>query len=171
VIALDPILLLPHLVMKTLACAALLSSVFACLPVRAEARVVRGSSVRVAIDGHREAGIGLRSDGRGWRLPLAGSGGVTSVVLVDVTAPNHEKWVLAVQAEDGPLTLDGARFVGGHAYRVEIRRGAAIVDRALVYLYPARGGKNTRVEFDVDGADSIASNSEDDIRLTPKSAL
>lgn len=157
--------------MRTLASTLLIASLFACLPTRAEARVIRGSSIRVAIDGHREAGIGLRGDGRGWRLPLAQAGGATSVVLVDVTAPTHEKWVLTVQSEDGTLTLDGGRFVGGHAYRLEVRRGAAIVDRALVYLYPTRSSKNARVEFDVDGPDSLASNNDEDIRLTPKSAL
>jgi hypothetical protein len=132
------------------------------LPSPAHARLP-GHSVRVAIEGRREAGIGLRGDGRGWRLPLGGAA-VTSVVLVDLTSPTRDKWVLPVDGKS--LVLDGARFVGGHAYRVELMKGMTLVDRALVYLYPTRGGRTTKVEFDVDSVDS-----SDELQLTPKSAL
>jgi hypothetical protein len=122
-----------------------------------------GPSVRVAVEGRREPGIGLRGNGRGWRLPL-GSAGATTVVLVDISSPTRDKWVLPVDGK--ALVLDGARFVGGHAYRVEVMKGMTLVDRALVYLYPTRGGRTTKVEFDVEGADS-----SDELSLMPKSAL
>ena len=151
-----------------LICLALIISSLVPFAGRADARVLPGPSVRVAIEGHREPGIGLHGSGRGWRLPL-GAAEATSVVLVDVTAPTRDKWVVPVGGR--AVVLEGARFVGGHAYRVEVMRGMTIVDHALVYLYPTRGGRTTKVEFDVDGDGAGDGAASDEIRLTPKSAL
>lgn len=156
--------------MRTLGCLLLLCSALA-LP--AEARTLMGPSVRVALAHGREWGVGLRSDGRGWRLSLGGAAGVTAVVLVDETASTHDKWVLTPQR--GALLLDAGRFQPGHAYRVEVRRGSTVVERGLIYLYPSssggRGGRSTRVEFEADAGDLSAPVDEDMIRVQPKSAL
>jgi len=146
-------------------CAALVSG----LSATAEARGLVGPSVRVSLEGGREWGVGLRGDARGWRLTLGSTGGATSVVFIDETAPTHDKWV--VEARGRSLVLESARFQGGHAYRVEIRRGSTVVDRGLVYLYPTRGARSARVQFDVDSVDLASAQDEDGIRVQPKSAL
>jgi hypothetical protein len=152
--------------MRTIGCTLIAFSLLSGLCSSVQARVLPGAGIRVAIEGKREAGIGLRGDGRGWRLPLGQLAGATQVVLVDVTSPTHDKWVLPIEGKS--VVLDGSRFVGGHAYRIEVLSGMTCLERGLVYLYPSRGGRATRVAFDVDGRDTL---DDSEIRLTPKSAL
>jgi hypothetical protein len=150
--------------MRNLACLGLTTFLsIVCLGHGADARVLPGPNVRVAVDGRREAGVGLYSDGRNWRLSLHDID-ATQVILVDVTSRTRDKWVLSVV--DQAVVLDGPRFVAGHAYRVQLWRGATLVDKALVYLYPSRAGKR-HVEFEVEDEDTAG----DEIRVVPKSAL
>ena len=135
-------------------------------PAAAAGRAVMGEIVRVSLQGRRELGIGLRPNAGGWRIGLHGE--ATSIELTDQTGSTHDKWVLPITAQ--PLQLDAGRFQGGHAYRFELHRGGTIVDRGIVYLFPARGGRNARVEFDVDAAATVSSNT-DGIPVLPKSAL
>lgn len=138
------------------------------LPLSASARVLPSAGIRVAIDGRREAGIGLRPGATGWRLQLGKA--AAQVTLVDLTGTNHDKWVL--ESNGGGVLLDG-RFIGGHAYRVEVKQDGVIVDRGVIYLYPTRSGKLSRVAFDeVDAAtSSVGAGDDDGIRIAPKSAL
>jgi hypothetical protein len=133
----------------------------------AEARTLVGPSVRIAFGSRHERGIGLRGDARGWHLSLREAQGATSVVLVDQTSPLHDKWIVPV--EGTTLLLDSARFRGGHAYRVEVRRGTTLLVEGLVYLYPGRVGHPGRVELELDEDDAQAS--EEGIAIAPKSAL
>jgi hypothetical protein len=141
----------------------------------AEARTLRlqgGSTVRVVLSGKSERGVGLRAlDGGRWRLQLPDAVEGDEAVLVDVTeGAVGTKWVLAV--DGGVLVLDGTRFVPGHAYRVELKRGGG---SALVYLYPPRPTKGRdRVVFDEDRpAPRVAPalDDNDGIAITPKPAL
>ncbi len=136
----------------------------------AAARVLPSTSVHVLLDGHREPGVGLHGDARGWRLPITPDRGATDVVLVDETSPTRDKWILPLDGR--AIFLEAGRFVGGHAYRVEVRRGTEIVERGLVYLYPSRAGRRAQVTFDVgDGAVGSAAGNGGGISLLPKSAL
>ena len=75
----------------------------------AAARVLPSTSVHVLLDGHREPGVGLHGDARGWRLPITPDRGATDVVLVDETSPTRDKWILPL---DG-LEEDRAAGNGG----------------------------------------------------------
>jgi nitrogen fixation protein len=119
-----------------------------------------GSTINVKVEGKRERGIGLKAQANGWRLELRGAASGTAEV-VDVTqGALGSKWMVSV--EDGALVFDAARFVAGHAYRVELKSGSA-----LVYLYPPTSRKSHSVVF----ADSEAPAADDGIAITPKSAL
>ncbi len=120
-----------------------------------------GSSVNVSVAGKRERGIGLRAQASGWRLELRGAAAGTAEV-VDVTqGALGSKWM--VQVEDGALVFDAARFVAGHAYRVELKSSGS----SLIYLYPPAARKSQNVVF----ADSETPAADDGIAITPKSAL
>ncbi len=135
-------------------------------PASAAGRALMGEIVRVSLHGHREMGIGLRPNAGGWRIAVHGE--ATSIELTDQTGATHDKWVLPVGAQ--PLQLDAGRFLGGHAYRFELHHGGTVVERGLVYLFPARGGRTARVEFDVEADPTVSSNT-DGIAVLPKSAL
>lgn len=152
--------------MRALAFGVLLLAFVPTRPASAAGRTVLGEIVRVSLQGRREFGIGLRPTGSGWRIALRGE--ATSIELTDQTGATHDKWVLPIGAQ--PLQLDAGRFQGGHAYRFELHRGGTVVERGLVYLFPARGGRNARVQFDVDGGATVSS-STDAIAVLPKSAL
>jgi hypothetical protein len=163
-------LILRRAIMRSLLGIVLLASVVG-VAGSAEARTLRlqgGSTVRVVLSGKAERGVGLRAiDGMRWRLQLPDAGDGEEAVLVDVTeGATAAKWVLAV--EGGALVLDGTRFVPGHAYRVELKRGGG---SALVYLYPPRPTKGRdRVVFDEDRP-APALSDDDGIAFTPKPAL
>lgn len=136
-------------------------------PAEARTTALHGATVRIALGGRHERGVGLRGDAQGWRLSLGQAMGATSIVLVDQTSPLHDKWIVAV--DGGSLLLDSARFRGGHAYRIEVRRGPSLVEEGFVYLYPTSTGRASRVEFELaEGAEPLAAT---DIAITPKSAL
>lgn len=131
-------------------------------------KIRNGSSVRVALAGKRELGVGLRPHGHGWELLLSSPQPVGSVAdLFDVTeGAASAKWT--VEVSDGALFLDDETFVAGHAYRVIVRRGSESLGAALVYLYPPAVASRHKVTFDdVDtgGAPS------DDIAIIKKPTL
>jgi hypothetical protein len=112
-------------------------------------RIKNGSTVRVALNGKREAGIGLRPKNGSWRVELGGSKETKgeTVELIDVTdGANNAKWTLSLA--DGTLTLDNQRFIAGHAYRVTVMRGLDAIASALIYLYPPTMSGKSKVSFD-----------------------
>ena len=94
-------------------------------------KVRNGATVRVALQGKREAGVGLKMRSGGWQLELASlpEGAVADVF--DVTeGATASKWT--IQVDDGALFLDQESFLAGHAYRVIVRRGAESLGATLV---------------------------------------
>jgi hypothetical protein len=146
---------------------ALLSSAAFATPLR----IKNGSTVRVALKGKREAGVGLRPKNGAWRVELGGSKetAADTIELVDVTdGANNTKWTLA--AENGALTLDKERFIAGHAYRVTVMRGLEAVASALIYLYPPTMAAKSKVSFD-DAETNGGAGLEDDIAVSKKPSL
>jgi hypothetical protein len=129
---------------------------------------VQGESVRIALGGKREAGVGIRGNDSGWQVRVAAD--ATSVALIDQTDVTHDKWVLPVASR--ALRLDRARFQDGHAYRYELHRGAAVIERGLLYLYPTRMARVGRVRFEAKNSASTEHvDSSGEIPVQPKSAL
>ena len=63
-----------------------------------------GSSLRVAVHGKRESGVGLRMKDKGWRLELAATMAGDEAEAVDVTDGAHEsRWTIEVR--DGALVF------------------------------------------------------------------
>ncbi len=109
-------------------------------------KIRNGSTVRVALAGKREAGVGLRPRSGGWQLELAAAPGAVAD-LFDVTeGATASKWT--VQVDDGVVFLDQETFIAGHAYRVLVRRGAESLGSTLVYLYPPSVAARHKVTFD-----------------------
>jgi hypothetical protein len=127
-------------------------------------RVKNGHAVQLRLGAGRERGVALRPMGRSWRLEL-GRSDAERAELVDVTvgAP-ASRWTVAVVGD--ALTLDPARFVADHAYRVQLRRGVEDVGSALIYLYPPRTSAKQTLEFSDDEAPG-----DDEIAVTPKPSL
>jgi hypothetical protein len=139
------------------------------LPAAAEPlRTRSGQSVQVALSGHRERGVGLRPGSHGWSLTLADSAAGVAEVH-DVTAgAGNAKWLVSVV--DASLRFDPARFVAGHAYRVELKRGTLSLGSALVYLFPPpRGRATSHVTFRTD--EEPAGEGDEGLTPLPKSAL
>jgi hypothetical protein len=133
-------------------------------------RIKNGSTVRVALKGKREAGVGLRPKNGAWRVELGGSKETSSdtIELIDVTdGANNTKWMLAPTA--GGLTLDSERFIAGHAYRVTVMRGMEAVASALIYLYPPTMSGKSKVSFDDN--DTAGGLGGDDIAVSKKPSL
>ena len=120
-------------------------------------KIRNGSTVRVALAGKREAGIGLRPHAGGWQLELAPLPGAVAD-LFDVTeGASAAKWT--VQVDDGVVFLDQETFIAGHAYRVIVRRGPEALGTTLVYLYPpSMAARQHRVTFD--DADAVGRGSD-----------
>jgi hypothetical protein len=134
-----------------------------------EPDVLRGSPVRVLLEGRREMGIGLRASTAGWRLAIPAKRNINELVFVDVTSTVHDKWVVPVNGE-GP-TIGGPRFVGGHAYLVQVMRGRDAIETRLVYLYPQRVPHSTSIDFSA-AAPTLADDDDDaGIEIAPKSGL
>lgn len=109
-------------------------------------KIRNGATVRVALQGKREPGVGLRLRSGGWSLELAPLPGAVAD-LFDVTeGATASKWTIAV--EDGVVFLDQETFVAGHAYRVLVRRGSESLGATLVYLYPPSMASRHKVTFD-----------------------
>jgi hypothetical protein len=135
----------------------------------AAAHVLPRTSVRVLQNGRREPGIGLRSNGHSWRLNLGDTAGATSVALIDETAPSHEKWVLDIDGNS--LELDTERFVGGHAYLVEVCKGPDVVEHGLVYLYPSPPSRSRTAHVTLDARADDNQPESAELPITPKGAL
>jgi hypothetical protein len=109
-------------------------------------KIRNGSSVRVALAGKREAGVGLRPRSGGWQLELAPLAGAVADVFDVTEGASGSKWT--VQVEDGVVFFDQETFIPGHAYRVLVRRGTESLGTALVYLYPPSVATRHNVTFD-----------------------
>jgi hypothetical protein len=129
-------------------------------------KVRNGSTVRVALQGKREAGVGLRMRSGGWSLEVGPLPGAVADIFDVTDGANASKWT--VQVDDGVVFLDQETFVPGHAYRVLVRRGAESIGATLVYLYPPSVATRTKVTFG--DADAAAGNS-DGIATVKKPAL
>ncbi len=109
-------------------------------------KIRNGSSVRVALAGKREAGVGLRPRAGGWQLELVTPAGAVAD-LFDVTeGASAAKWT--VHVDDGVAFLDQETFIAGHAYRVLVRHGAESLGTTLIYLYPPSVASRHKVTFD-----------------------
>lgn len=125
-----------------LALSALLGGVATASPLK----IRNGSTVRVALAGKREAGVGLRPRTGGWQLELAPVLGAVADVFDVTEGATASKWT--VQVEDGVVFFDQETFLPGHAYRVLVRRGAEALGATLVYLYPPTVAARHKVTFD-----------------------
>jgi hypothetical protein len=135
-------------------------------------RVRNGSSVRVALQGKREVGVGLRPHGRGWELQLGvpAAGAVAEIVDVTEGAAAASKWTFDLT--NGPLVLDEQTFQAGHAYRVTVRRGTESLGTTLIYLYPPSASARRKVTFDDgDAATNAAGGGSDPIAVSKKPTL
>jgi hypothetical protein len=135
--------------------------------IAAPLRARNATSVRVAVDGRRERAFGVRGAAHGWRLELLGARAAVAEIHDVTPGAQPGKWL--VPLDDDAVVFDDARFVAGHAYRVELRRGVESVGSALVYLYPPRAQKSARVQFD--DSEAASSDGDDEIAITPKPSL
>lgn len=117
-------------------------------------KIRNGSTVRVALAGKREPGIGLRPRAGGWQLELAPVPGAVADVFDVTEGATASKWT--VQVDDGVVFLDQETFIAGHAYRVLVRHGAESIGATLVYLYPPTVAARHKVTFDDADASSDA---------------
>jgi hypothetical protein len=126
-------------------------------------KIRNGSTVRVALQGKREPGVGLRVRGGGWQLELTAAPGAVADIFDVTDGTTASKWTVPV--EDGVVFLDQETFVAGHAYRVLVRRGAESLGTTLVYLYPPSSMvTRTKVTF----GDSDATGGSSDAPATVK---
>jgi len=119
-------------------------------------KIRNGSAVRVALEGKREPGIGLRPRTGGWQLELASLPGAVADVFDVTEGASASKWT--VQVEDGVVFFDMETFIPGHAYRVLVRHGAEAIGTTLVYLYPPTVAARHKVTFDDSEAGGNASD-------------
>ena len=133
--------------------------------VAAPLKIHNGSSVRVALQGKREAGVGLRPHAGGWRLELVATPGAVADVFDVTEGGSGSKWTVAV--DDGAVFFDEETFIAGHAYRVLVRRGSESLGATLVYLYPPSVASRHKVTFD----DADAGNGSDGPTIAKKPTL
>lgn len=126
-----------------LALVAMLGSAAASSP---SLKIRNGSTVRVALQGKREAGVGLRMRSGGWSLELQPLPGAVADVFDVTEGAGASKWT--VQVDDGVVFFDQETFIAGHAYRVLVRRGAESLGTTLVYLYAPAVATRHKVNFD-----------------------
>src|SRR5438270_9283434 len=74
-------------------------------------KIRNGSTVRVALAGKREAGVGLKMRSGGWQLELAPLPGAVADVFDVTEGASASKWT--VQVEDGVVFFDQETFVAG----------------------------------------------------------
>jgi hypothetical protein len=101
-----------------------------------------------------------------------GAGSATSsgtLVLRDVTVGAAGRSTFELPLAAASIVLDDARFRPDHAYRIELRRGTAVVGTALIYLQPLK--QHGPVVFD-DGETTAAPPAADgELPTTDKGAL
>ena len=119
-----------------------------------------GRAIHVEIGAKTEDAIALRAVAGGWRVEL-GAATNSTLVLRDVTA-GASPMRFDLPVVDGAVTLDDTRFRADHAYRVELRRGTAVIGGALIYLSPPRRNHGP-VKFD----DAEATRPDDHGELSP----
>ena len=144
-----------------LALAAMLGGTATASPLK----IRNGSTVRVALAGKREAGVGLKPRTGGWQLEVAPSPGAVADVFDVTEGAASSKWT--VQVEDGVIFFDQETFMPGHAYRVLVRRGTEALGATLVYLYPPTVAARHKVTFD----DAEAGDSSDGPTVMKKPTL
>lgn len=132
--------------MKTIALVAATVILGAGVAVAAPLKIRNGSTVRVALAGKREAGVGLKPRNGGWQLELSPLPGAVADVFDVTEGSAASKWT--VQVEEGVVFFDQETFMPGHAYRVLVRRGAEALGATLVYLYPPTVAARHKVTFD-----------------------
>jgi hypothetical protein len=128
-------------------------------------KIRNGSTVRVALAGKREPGVGLKPRNGGWQLELAPSPDAVADVFDVTEGAEASKWTIGV--EDGVIFFDQETFIPGHAYRVLVRHGAEAIGVTLVYLYPPTVTAKHRVTFD----DSETTSAGDGIAISKKPTL
>jgi hypothetical protein len=110
-------------------------------------RIKNGHHMNVALGRSRQDAFGVRPDKKAWPVDLGAELIGTEAELEDVT-PNArgERWTLPVAG--AKLTLDPARFLPSHVYRLDVRRAHVLVGTALIYLYPPPFERVRRVDLD-----------------------
>ncbi len=131
--------------------------------------------IQLKVGSQRRDTIALRARTEGWRLVLSGTTANGSAEIVDLT-PGTPARTLSVILNGDELLLDNTRFVGGHVYRVQLRRGGVAVESGFVYLYPMvylkdapRSKEPQRLKFA--GDEAAASDGDDTIKPVSKSGL
>ena len=111
-------------------------------------KIRNGSTVRVALQGKREPGVGLRSRAGGWQLELAPSAGAVADVF-DVTEGAGVAEVDGAGGGRRHLPRRRRPSSAGHAYRVHRapRRRVARRDAGLP-VSAVGGARATKVTFD-----------------------
>jgi hypothetical protein len=126
-----------------------------------------GRAIHVEIGTKTEEAFALRAVAGGWRIEL-GAATNTTLVLRDVTRGATGAMRFELVVVDGAVTLDDARFRADHAYRVELRRGTAVIGGALIYLSPPR---RSRGPIQFDDADANRPDDPGELRATDKGTL
>jgi hypothetical protein len=122
--------------------------------------VRHGRTIRVALAGRSEAAVALRAVAGGWRLDLAGVGSGGTLLLRDATDGATGPRTFELALSSASILLDDTRFRADHAYRVELRRGTAIVSSALIYLQPPRRSRMPVVFGDRDAEGAPAADGD-----------
>ena len=153
--------------MRLLLCTAI--SLFALdVGAQTEPARVRGGTIRVRLGGRSERGTGLRPSGHSWLLELTGAGN-TEIELKDVTkGASSMKWTVLLNQDRAEL--DDTRFIPGHAYRIQVRKGM-MEQSGLVYLYPPQSSKRTEIQFEDTTKISPSASNDDGIATVPKNSL
>jgi hypothetical protein len=113
----------------------------------APVHIKNGRSVNVVLGKTREAAVGIRPEKKAWPVELGAGLVGAEADLQDVTPDvAGARWVVPVVAPR--LSLDEARFLPGHVYRLELRRERRLLGSVLVYLFPPPAARVSRIELD-----------------------
>jgi hypothetical protein len=135
-----------------------------------------GDEVRLNVNQKSRKATRLRPSSEGWRLELAASSANGAADVFDVT-PGTPARTLSVMVNGGSLLFDRVRFVGGHAYRVQLRSNGRAIDSGFVFLVadpplkvaPRRGAE--RLRFEPDEASKSSKPADDKIAPVEKAPL
>jgi hypothetical protein len=109
-------------------------------------RVTNGTLVHLVVAGKHETGRKVESTVRGWRVELDGVAADARLEASDVTNGVGPRFSLTVRKSIAEL--DRARFVPGHAYRLQALRGDVVTGTTLIYLQPPASRRVTTVVLD-----------------------